>query len=127
MTISGRSMTIIGIMSPEFPPNSRIPIRAIGFKETHLPTSTLCRDLKQPNNFLTALCQVGMYAPRGGKSSRKFLAGDVAQLGERGVRNAEARGSIPLISTISYFLPLCGKSEADFFVLYQSLINLILC
>ncbi len=26
--------------------------------------------------------------------------GDVAQLGERGVRNAEARGSIPLISTI---------------------------
>ncbi len=28
--------------------------------------------------------------------------GDVAQLGERGVRNAEARGSIPLISTISH-------------------------
>ncbi len=27
-------------------------------------------------------------------------SGDVAQLGERGVRNAEARGSIPLISTI---------------------------
>ena len=27
--------------------------------------------------------------------------GDVAQLGERGVRNAEARGSIPLISTKS--------------------------
>ena len=27
--------------------------------------------------------------------------GDVAQLGERGVRNAEVRGSIPLISTIS--------------------------
>ncbi len=26
--------------------------------------------------------------------------GDVAQLGERGVRIAEARGSIPLISTI---------------------------
>ena len=26
--------------------------------------------------------------------------GDVAQLGERGVRNAEVRGSIPLISTI---------------------------
>ena len=26
--------------------------------------------------------------------------GDVAQLGERGVRNAEARGSIPLISTM---------------------------
>ena len=25
--------------------------------------------------------------------------GDVAQLGERGVRDAEARGSIPLIST----------------------------
>ncbi len=29
--------------------------------------------------------------------------GDVAQMGERGVRNAEARGSIPLISTkLSY-------------------------
>ena len=27
------------------------------------------------------------------------MFGDVAQLGERGVRNAEARGSIPLIST----------------------------
>ena len=27
------------------------------------------------------------------------IFGDVAQLGERGVRNAEARGSIPLIST----------------------------
>ena len=27
------------------------------------------------------------------------MIGDVAQLGERGVRNAEARGSIPLIST----------------------------
>ena len=27
------------------------------------------------------------------------MVGDVAQLGERGVRNAEARGSIPLIST----------------------------
>ena len=26
-------------------------------------------------------------------------SGDVAQLGERGVRNAEVRGSIPLIST----------------------------
>ena len=30
------------------------------------------------------------------------LLGDVAQLGERGVRNAEVRGSIPLISTISF-------------------------
>ncbi|CAN2046458.1 hypothetical protein GMMP13_20026 [Candidatus Magnetomoraceae bacterium gMMP-13] len=27
-------------------------------------------------------------------------SGDVAQMGERSVRNAEARGSIPLISTI---------------------------
>ncbi len=26
--------------------------------------------------------------------------GDVAQMGERGVRNAEARGSIPLISIL---------------------------
>ena len=30
---------------------------------------------------------------------KKYHYGDVAQLGERGVRNAEARGSIPLIST----------------------------
>jgi hypothetical protein len=30
-----------------------------------------------------------------------FKSGDVAQLGERGVRNAEVRGSIPLISTRS--------------------------
>ena len=29
----------------------------------------------------------------------KSFCGDVAQLGERGVRNAEVRGSIPLIST----------------------------
>ena len=37
----------------------------------------------------------------GGRSPRRFKKqdGDVAQLGERGVRNAEARGSIPLIST----------------------------
>jgi hypothetical protein len=28
-----------------------------------------------------------------------IVNGDVAQLGERGVRNAEVRGSIPLIST----------------------------
>ena len=32
--------------------------------------------------------------------------GDVAQLGERGVRNAEVRGSIPLISTIFYIIIL---------------------
>ena len=32
-------------------------------------------------------------------------SGDVAQLGERGVRNAEARGSIPLISTIFFGKP----------------------
>jgi hypothetical protein len=47
------------------------------------------------NNFLT-LRQAIIYASRvfpGGK------VGDVAQLGERGVRNAEARGSNPLIST----------------------------
>ena len=29
----------------------------------------------------------------------KLFSGDVAQMGERGVRNAEVRGSIPLIST----------------------------
>ncbi len=32
-----------------------------------------------------------------------FKFGDVAQLGERGVRNAEVRGSIPLISTIFFW------------------------
>ena len=32
--------------------------------------------------------------------------GDVAQMGERGVRNAEVRGSIPLISTIN-LNPFC--------------------
>ena len=32
-------------------------------------------------------------------SAKQFEFGDVAQLGERGVRNAEVRGSIPLIST----------------------------
>ena len=39
--------------------------------------------------------------------------GDVAQMGERGVRNAEVRGSIPLISTTflnhSSKLPQCDK------------------
>ena len=32
--------------------------------------------------------------------SHRTARGDVAQLGERGVRNAEVRGSTPLISTI---------------------------
>ena len=35
------------------------------------------------------------------KSPITFLEGAVAQLGERGVRNAEVRGSIPLRSTKS--------------------------
>lgn len=35
--------------------------------------------------------------------------GDVAQLGERGVRNAEAEGSIPFISTIFLFLAYIQK------------------
>ena len=30
---------------------------------------------------------------------KSAVCGDVAQMGERGVRNAEVRGSIPLIST----------------------------
>jgi hypothetical protein len=45
-----------------------------------------------------------MLPPKFGEEVRYHTAfneinGDVAQLGERGVRNAEARGSIPLIST----------------------------
>ena len=36
-------------------------------------------------------------APKG--RFNKVMAGAVAQLGERGVRNAEVRGSIPLRST----------------------------
>ncbi|VTR68944.1 hypothetical protein DESC_720322 [Desulfosarcina cetonica] len=38
--------------------------------------------------------------PKQTKSPFELIYGDVAQLGERSVRNAEARGSIPLISTI---------------------------
>jgi hypothetical protein len=34
----------------------------------------------------------------------RLYCGDVAQLGERGVRNAEARGSSPLISTKINFM-----------------------
>ena len=30
---------------------------------------------------------------------KRFASGDVAQMGERGVRNAEVAGSIPVIST----------------------------
>jgi hypothetical protein len=46
-----------------------------------------------------------IYAPPGTAGEVRYHTifikknGDVAQLGERGVRNAEARGSIPLIST----------------------------
>ena len=47
------------------------------------------------NNFfkLTALIQFDMIL--------RLFCGDVAQLGERGVRNAEVEGSIPFISTKS--------------------------
>ena len=41
---------------------------------------------------LTAFFQIDMV--------QKRSCGDVAQLGERGVRNAEVEGSIPFISTI---------------------------
>ena len=56
------------------------------------------------NYFLTAFGRI-IYAPpeiaRGTRYHTTCIKkdGDVAQLGERGVRNAEARGSIPLIST----------------------------
>ena len=36
-------------------------------------------------------------------SDRRIIAGDVAQLGERYVRNVQAGGSIPPISTIINF------------------------
>gem|GEM_PF-4921274 len=45
-------------------------------------------------NLIFVLWSVKRFAMKGATSN-----GDVAQLGERGVRNAEARGSIPLIST----------------------------
>jgi hypothetical protein len=68
------------------------------------------------NKFLTCSCRIvygEAHKKRGCIPERKFCrrsiwdaftvrcdyTGDVAQLGERGVRNAEARGSIPLIST----------------------------
>jgi hypothetical protein len=57
-----------------------------------------------PNYFLTGFGRI-IYAPREITVGRTLPSrlyqknGDVAQLGERGVRNAEARGSIPLIST----------------------------
>ena len=51
----------------------------------------------QINFRLTAFYQFDM---------KTVSCGDVAQMGERGVRNAEVRGSIPLISTK---LPQCDK------------------
>ena len=40
---------------------------------------------------------------------KRLTVGRVAQLGERGVRNAEVEGSIPFSSTIPYAIP--GFSE----------------
>lgn len=37
--------------------------------------------------------------------------GDVAQLGERSVRNAEVRGSIPLISTRDHKVPMISRNH----------------
>ena len=57
--------------------------------------------MKRPviaNNFLTHTLDVGYESP---EVTKVCFCGDVAQLGERGVRNAEARGSSPLISTIT--------------------------
>ena len=45
-----------------------------------------------------------------------YQVGDVAQLGERGVRNAEARGSIPLISTIPYY---CKEQIAALYLIIK--------
>ena len=54
----------------------------------------VCQGLRNlSNKFLTSVHLI-VYA-----SAEKWKNGDVAQLGERGVRNAEVRGSIPLIST----------------------------
>ena len=51
--------------------------------------------------------------------------GDVAQLGERSVRNAEARGSIPLISTKKESAGnACQALSADSFLVYFILLVL---
>ena len=54
------------------------------------------------------------------KYGKKRRRGDMAQLVERRVRNAKARGSNPLISTkISYILCdifLCGKGDSHDFI-----------
>ena len=56
------------------------------------------------NYYLTRVTGIVYYLRHrlGGFSAGPALkeSGDVAQLGERGVRNAEVRGSIPLISTM---------------------------
>ena len=46
----------------------------------------------------------------------KYLiySGDVAQLGERGVRNAEVEGSTPFISTMSSFGENTIKDKSDY-------------
>ena len=56
------------------------------------------------NYFLTGFGRIRYAPPETARGTRYHATcikkdGDVAQLGERGVRNAEARGSIPLIST----------------------------
>ena len=61
------------------------------------------RDDPESNYFLTVSRRIIYARPRNLKRDslpQLFdINGDVAQLGERRVRNAEARGSIPLIST----------------------------
>ena len=61
---------------------------------------------------LTAFCQFDM---------KPDICGDVAQMGERGVRNAEVRGSIPLISTT---IPLREHRWLD---LFSGLVKLLQC
>ena len=69
--------------------------------------------LRESNYPLTGSPRI-IYAPPETAGGVRYHAafikknGDVAQLGERGVRNAEARGSIPLISTKT------GKGDGRF-------------
>ena len=74
------------------------------FAEGGAPADSSTRKSRSPNYFLTGFGRI-IYAPPEIARGMGYHAtcikkdGDVAQLGERGVRNAEARGSIPLIST----------------------------
>ena len=65
----------------------------VSFKS--FPWIQLILDRNPPDHICSAPLLTDTLGPPEGHTK----TGDVAQLGERGVRNAEVRGSIPLIST----------------------------